>query len=100
MATLIDAIECWRSSILFSLKRGSHVPGSWQYLDRDVNFWIFGDYDNAPFFSFTRICDFIGLDPVFVRQRLLEWRRKIAEPLTRRAAQRQGAITLGAGVRA
>ena len=78
IAILNDAIECWRSSITFSRDR-SYVSGSWQYLDREVHFWIFAEYDNSPFFSFTRICDSLGVDPVFVRRRLLEWRRKIEE---------------------
>ncbi|HJU11865.1 MAG TPA: hypothetical protein VJ728_13365 [Candidatus Binataceae bacterium] len=73
---LVDAIECWRAISLIDIGDEDCIASSRERLYREANFWIFGNYRNAPFFSFTQICDCLGLDPDFIRRRLLEWRRK------------------------
>jgi hypothetical protein len=72
---LVDAIECWQSvSTIGAMDRNS-VPGLRERLYREADFWIFGEYDNGPFFSFAETCDCLGLNPDFIRRRLLERRR-------------------------
>jgi hypothetical protein len=70
---LIDAIECWRAISAIET-RGTCVTSSRERLYREANFWIFGEYNNAPFFSFAHTCDSLGLNPDYIRRRLLEWR--------------------------
>jgi hypothetical protein len=73
---LLDAIECWQSVAAMGVVGGNYVTSLRERLYREANLWIFGEYDNAPFFSFTQTCDCLGLSPDFIRRRLLEWRRK------------------------
>ena len=80
---LIDTIECWQVGAAYAARwdrlsrRSFYTPvGRRYHLYREADFWIFGEYDNAPFFSFTKVCDHLGVDPDFIRRRLLEWRRK------------------------
>jgi hypothetical protein len=78
-AILQDAIECWQRCALIADKWA--VSPSFtcfgqrqrEYIDADP--WLFGEYDNYPLFSFTKICDCLGIDPEFIRRRLLEWKR-------------------------
>ena len=71
---LLDAIECWQSASASGVLAGNYVTSSRERLYREANFWIFGEYDNVPFFSFTQTCDCLGLNPDFIRRRLVEWR--------------------------
>ncbi len=73
---LMDAIECWQAALPFHSMGDEYATGLRERLHREANFWIFGEYRNAPFFSFTQVCECLGLDPEFVRRRLLEWKRK------------------------
>jgi hypothetical protein len=73
---LIDAIECWQSVAAIGLIDENCVTSTRERLYREAHFWIFGDYNNTPFFSFTQICDGLGLNPDFIRRRLVEWRRE------------------------
>jgi hypothetical protein len=73
---LIDAIECWQSVSAKDVLGEQYVTSLRQRLYREADFWIFGDYNNAPFFSFIQICDCLRLNPDFIRRRLLEWRHK------------------------
>jgi hypothetical protein len=75
---LADAIACWQSVSAIGVIDGNYVTSLRERLYREANFWIFGEYDNAPLFSFAQICDCLGLNPDFIRRRLLEWRRKSA----------------------
>jgi len=79
---LVDAIECWQAVSLRGFVNGDLVAGLRERLYREANVWIFGEYDNAPFFSFTQVCECLGLDPDFIRRRLLQWRRESKSPLT------------------
>jgi hypothetical protein len=73
-AVLRDAIECWQR-LAFAGVPEYGLVGRRQRDYREAEFWLFGQYDNAPFFSFTKICDCLGLDPDFIRGRLLGWKR-------------------------
>jgi hypothetical protein len=75
---LIDAIQCWQSVAPIAGLKENYVTSLRERLYREAHFWIFGDYDNTPFFSFTRVCDCLGLNPDFIRRRLLEWRQRAA----------------------
>jgi hypothetical protein len=75
---LLDAIECWQSVSASSLMSEDFVSGSRDRLYREAHFWIFEEYDNSPFFSFTQVCECLELDPDFIRRGLLEWRRHFA----------------------
>jgi hypothetical protein len=66
LEVLKDAIECWRSSRLTRKD---------ERLRREAHFWLFGDYEISPRFSFKQICDSLKLDPDFIRRCLLEERR-------------------------
>jgi len=79
---LLDAIECWQSISGVGVTGGNSVINLRERLYQEADFWIFGEYDNSPFFSFTQTCDSLGLNPDFVRRRLLEGRRE-----SRRAAK-------------
>jgi hypothetical protein len=78
-AILQDAIECWQAlaphPIAIYLENARTPMGKRQRNYREAHFWFFGDYDNAPYFSFTTVCDGLGLDPEFIRRCLLEWKR-------------------------
>lgn len=73
---LIDAIECWQSVPEVEIMGEHYVASLRERLYREAHFWIFGRYNNAPFFSFTQTCDCLGVNPDFIRRRLLEWRQK------------------------
>jgi hypothetical protein len=79
---LLDAIECWQFVSAITLTGGNYVTSLRERLYWEADFWIFGEYDNAPFFSFTQTCDCLGLNPEFIRRQLLEWRRKAIGPVT------------------
>jgi hypothetical protein len=73
---LIDAIECWQSVSPIGVMDEEYVASLRERLYREANFWIFGDYSNPPFFSFTQVCECLGLNPDFIRRLLLELRHK------------------------
>jgi hypothetical protein len=85
---LQDAIECWQSISALGVIGRSDLTSSRERLYREADFWIFGEYDNAPFFSFTETCDCLGLNADFIRRGLLEWRRKACRSLTAHADRR------------
>lgn len=66
-AVLSDAVECYMKQAFALEHRG-------RQLFADAEEWIF---DDSPswFFSFTNICVILGLDPDYVREGLLRWRR-------------------------
>ena len=78
-AILQDAIECWQRCALVAhnWRLSIHNPMGRRQRDyREADFWLFGDYDNEPYFSFAKICDCLGLVPDDIRRRLLEWKQK------------------------
>jgi hypothetical protein len=78
-AILQDAIECWQAcAVVARVWRvsGYSSMGKRQREYFEADQWFFGEYDNAPLFSFQKICDCLGLDADFIRRRLLEWRER------------------------
>ena len=76
-AILQDAIECWQAcAVVAPVWRvsGYSQLGKRQKNYYEADFWFFEEYDNAPYFSFQKICDHLGLEPDFIRRRLLDWR--------------------------
>lgn len=80
---LTDAVHCWQRITTCGFRMSANANGyitTSERLYREADFWIFGEYDNGPFFSFTQVCHCLGLDPDFIRRRLLEWRSQAASP--------------------
>ena len=71
---LADAIRCWQGTVTIGLKNGEYYFTSRQRLAAEAGFWIFGAYDNRPWFSFAQVCHWLELDPDFIRRKLLEGR--------------------------
>ena len=76
LAVLRDAVACFQENLWAT-------EGRKHQLFLDANQWIM-DENASYFFSFDNICDFLGLDPRYVRQGLLNWRETA---LAARAAQ-------------
>jgi hypothetical protein len=73
---LVDAIECWQGVAVGGIVSDGYFEGVRQRLYREAEFWIFGNYGNPPHFSFTQACEWLGLDPDFIRRGLLEWKSR------------------------
>jgi hypothetical protein len=105
---LLDGIECWQGTSNEGISRDRGEKSARVQLRREAEIWIFGRYNNPPFFSFAQTCECLGLDPDFLRRRLLERRDRgstgdgrvtnsrptshRAATVRRRAAQRAAAI--------
>jgi hypothetical protein len=85
---LLDAIECWQFISGVGVIGENYVTSMRERLYQEADFWIFGENTNAPFFSFAYTCDCLGLNPDFVRRRLLEWRSALRRSLRVRPARR------------
>ena len=78
-AILQDAIECWQACAVTALtwrfEGFDHqtVAGKRQRLFFEADFWFFHHYDNAPYFSFEMVCEYLGIEPEFIRRGLREW---------------------------
>ncbi|MGH7823304.1 MAG: hypothetical protein ACREQ9_26385 [Candidatus Binatia bacterium] len=68
-AVLADAVECYMKYAFTSESRAHQL-----FLDAEA--WIFENETGPWFFSFTNICDVLGLEPEYIHRGLLEWRRK------------------------
>lgn len=73
---LMDAIECWQRTAAIGIRGGGYFISMREKLHREAEYWIFGNYINAPYFSFAGTCESLGLDPDFLRRGLLAWRRR------------------------
>ena len=67
LAILADAVRCYRS---YGFSRAS----SSRRLYRDAEKWLWSNQENWPF-SFTNICEVLGLEPFFLRRGLLRWQQ-------------------------
>jgi hypothetical protein len=76
LAMLQDAIESWQDATMRGILDGDCITVA-ERAAFETAYWIFGAYDNKPFFSFAEVCHYLGLDPDFIRRRLLGWRRKV-----------------------
>jgi hypothetical protein len=80
-AVLADAVECYMKQLDSLEPRG-------RQLFEDAEAWIFTE-NKAWFFSFDTICEILNLDPAYIRQGILEWRRKRTPTLRRATAFRR-----------
>ena len=61
VAMLMDAIRCLGPTVVAPSGRGR------QCTREEAQHWIFGDYDNSPFFSFDQVCTYLGFEPGLIR---------------------------------
>lgn len=68
LAILEDAIACFQK---YALARG----GKARALFQEAEDWIL-DESSDWLFSFENVCEVLGLNPKYVRQGLLQWKKK------------------------
>jgi hypothetical protein len=68
VAMLVDAVRC------FETKFDARQPATRQQF-AEVHSWIFSDADDGVF-SFTAVCDTLGIDPGVIRKGLTRWGEK------------------------
>jgi hypothetical protein len=64
-AVLVDALVCFHRQCAeeqFSRRRQQNEAGQ----------WLFSNEVHWPF-AFLRVCDALGLDPTYLRQKILQW---------------------------
>jgi hypothetical protein len=66
-AVLADAVDCYMKQAFSADARGRQTF-------RDAEAWIFQDEQGPLLFSFTNICDMLGLEPEYIRRGLRTWR--------------------------
>lgn len=71
LAVLEDGITCYQKYLSARDRKG-------QALFREAEQWIFGDAEGDGLFSFKTICDFLGINPDYIRGVLLRWRQEAA----------------------
>jgi hypothetical protein len=69
-AVLADAVDCYMKQI------DSADPAARQAFG-EAEQWIFQDFPGW-FFSFSSVCDMLGLNPAYVRRGLVDWRARRA----------------------
>src|SRR5882724_4545359 len=67
-AILADAVECY-------MKQAFTTEGRGRQLFLDAETWIFTEDHGPWFFSYVNICDVLALEPDYIRQGLVRWRR-------------------------
>lgn len=72
IAILEDAVDCYTKHA-FARDRRS------QQLYQEAEEWIL-DTDRSWPFAFDNICDYIGLEPEYLRNGLLAWRDRLRQP--------------------
>ena len=68
LAILEDAIGCFKNSIFAEGRRKAN-----QF--RDADSWILGENDEW-LFSFENICETLGIEPAYLREKLLRWKEE------------------------
>ena len=66
-AVLADAVDCYMKQAFSPDARGRQTF-------RDAEAWIFQEEPGPWLFSFTNICDMLGLEPEYIRRGLRTWR--------------------------
>ncbi|MGH7858223.1 MAG: hypothetical protein ACREQY_12940 [Candidatus Binatia bacterium] len=67
-AVLTDAVDCYIKYLESTDSRG-------RQLFEDAEAWIFDD-SAGGLFPFRAVCEMLGLEPEYVRQGLIAWRRR------------------------
>ncbi len=68
LAILEDAIGCFKNSMFARHRRQAT-------LFRDADSWILGE-TNDWLFSFENVCEILGIEPAYLRQKLLHWKKE------------------------
>jgi hypothetical protein len=68
VAVLDDAISCFRKNIFARDNRGRR-------LFREAEAWLMSADRELPF-AFENICDFLGLDPDYIREGVRRWAQR------------------------
>jgi hypothetical protein len=82
-ALLQDAIDCFHKYSMAQDREG-------QELLREAEQWIMTDYDNWVF-SFRNVCSVLGVDPEYIRRRILEEKARQPTAARRRYKHRRHA---------
>ena len=82
-AVLADAVEVY-------MKQAFNTDARAHQLFLDAETWLFGCEPGPSFFSFTNICDMLGLEPEYIRRGLVEWRAKRVPTIRPSEAFRRG----------
>jgi hypothetical protein len=68
LAVLEDGIRCFQDNV-------TAQSGTRRRLFEDAKEWIL-QQDRHWLFSFENICDALGINPAYVRRRLMQWKQK------------------------
>jgi len=71
LAVLEDAVACYQKYVLAQDERGAE-------LFHDAEAWVMQE-DHAWLFSFDNICESFGINPAYVRDGLVRWKRAALE---------------------
>ena len=68
-AVLADAVDVYQKMVFSNESRGRQL-----FLDAEE--WLFGKGSTRWFFSFENICDVLSLEPEYIRNGLIDWKRR------------------------
>ncbi len=68
LAILDDALGCFKNSMFAQGRRQAT-------LFRDADSWILRE-NNDWLFSFENVCETLGIEPAYLRQKLLRWKKE------------------------
>jgi len=68
LAILGDTIGCFKNSRFAQGRRQATLL-------RDADSWILGE-NNDWLFSFDNVCETLGIEPAYLRQKLLRWKKE------------------------
>ncbi len=81
LAVLEDAVLCFQDNLTAGIPRK-------QSLFREAEDWILND-DKSYLFSFENICEFLTLDPDYLRRGLIRWKERVLREANRKPARQQ-----------
>jgi hypothetical protein len=82
-AVLADAVDVF-------MKHAHSTDARSRQMFADAEAWLFQEDPGRWFFSFSNICDVLGLNPEYVRRGLTEWRQRREPTLRPTDAFRRG----------
>jgi hypothetical protein len=86
-AVLADAVDCYMKQAFSPDARGRQTF-------RDAEAWILQEEPGPWLFSFTNICDMLGLEPEYIRRGLRTWRHGRQPTFRLNDAYRPGLLAL------
>jgi hypothetical protein len=91
LAVLEDAVACYQKYVLAQDERGAE-------LFRDAEAWIMRE-DTEWLFSFDNICESFGINPAYMRDGLVGWKRAALEEEPKAKVYDMGRRKAGKGTR-